>query len=432
MSDYELGAPIAHGGFGIVYAVRRQQDGWPGVAKYLIQGYSPDDRKRFDREVRIQARLEHKNIVPIVHMDMGADPPWFVMPRARQNLRDYFQTANVDARLERFREALQGMVHAHDNGVIHRDLKPENILVFNGNPSYAAVGDFGLGRLIDRDTPTLTSTNIGMGTLEYMAPEQYTNAKDADERSDVFSLGKILYEVLTLRVPYTVDLSIVQLRRFVYVIQRAINPDPDHRYQSVKEMLADVTRMMDDWKRYQPLELVPNLVRRATANGQLHQTAVDELLQCILDNTDDVKLLLEQLPNLPDVVIAALVRKYPDAFKIILAAYDIQVESGVSFEYCDVVATFYEKVFNNTTNHDIKSLILKRLARLGAWNNRWYVGGVFGTIVNKLDDDALILEVVELLSKDSRIAAFCQPYLNDGRCPKPIRDFYKNRSKSAS
>lgn len=114
-------------------------------------------------------------MVPILGVKLDAEPPWFAMPRANMSLRDHLNRHGGDEEsVWIVQEIAHGLQHAHENGVIHRDLKPENVLFFSDedNEPYVAVSDFGLGRLISRDSPSLTDTNIRMGTVEYMAPEQ--------------------------------------------------------------------------------------------------------------------------------------------------------------------------------------------------------------------------------------------------------------------
>ena len=120
--------------------------------------------------------------------------------------------------------------------MIHRDIKPENILVFNGD--HVVVSDFGLGKRIDPNSPDwgLTVTGESLGTLEYVAPEQLRSFADEDPRSDVYSLGKVLYYCLTGKVPYPeIDLDLVDVRHGL-IIQQCTEEDINKRCQSVDEL----------------------------------------------------------------------------------------------------------------------------------------------------------------------------------------------------
>ncbi|MFC1552767.1 protein kinase family protein, partial [Candidatus Latescibacterota bacterium] len=167
MATYKFHESIGGGGFGVVYEATRINDKWRCAAKFLKKDYSDKDLHRFKREVKILTQLNHPNIVPIMGMKLSADPPWFIMPLAILNLRQYLEDNRGEENLWVFKDVAYGIEHAHNNGVIHRDLKPENILFFNEDDAYAAVSDFGLGCRIERDTPPITSSHIAMGTIQY-------------------------------------------------------------------------------------------------------------------------------------------------------------------------------------------------------------------------------------------------------------------------
>lgn len=124
----------------------------------------------------------------------------FAMPIATGNLRPRLGQTASDHELafSYFEQILAAIEHAHQNGIVHRDLKPENVLFLAGLfDDYPVISDFGLGRLLDRDTTTLTQAGGLFVTFGYAAPEQYSDAPNADARSDIYSLGVLLREMLT-------------------------------------------------------------------------------------------------------------------------------------------------------------------------------------------------------------------------------------------
>jgi len=190
---------------GIVYRAWDRVSGAPVALKLLQDGTS---RARFEREAATLARLDHPNLVGYVAHGAPLDrEPWLAM--------EWLEGVSLEERLARgmlsLREILDlaggvaaGLASAHAQGVVHRDLKPSNIFLVDGDAARAKVLDFGLGRAL-ADSESLTKTGALMGTLEYMAPEQATDAKHVDARADVFSLGVILYEALTGTSPFEGD-----------------------------------------------------------------------------------------------------------------------------------------------------------------------------------------------------------------------------------
>lgn len=129
MATYQFHNELGRGGFGVVYEAERENDGWACAAKTLRPRASQRETRRFHREVRLQAKLNHPHIVPIVALNLEDNPPWFIMPLAQENLRDHLERVGVgEERLWIFDQVAAGIEHAHSNGVIHRDIKPVRML----------------------------------------------------------------------------------------------------------------------------------------------------------------------------------------------------------------------------------------------------------------------------------------------------------------
>jgi len=433
MAKYQFGDVIGRGGFGEVLEGKRVEDGWQCAIKRLSVSADEEDRKRFYREVRMQAQLRHKNVVPIIGYNLKDDPPWFVMPRALFSLREYLTNHKGENELWIIYEIAAGIGHAHNNGVIHRDLKPENILFFQdqNNQLYVAVGDFGLGRFVTRDSPSLTQTNIRMGTIEYMAPEQYTDAKNVDPRADIYALGKVLYEILTGEIPYPeMDYSKVP-RKFIYIIQKACQNNREERYRSIKEMINDLDVITQEERLLtKPAEVIRDEVRAILEEQDFSASKIEKLARLLMENTDDNEVLTRILPELPDPILQSLIKNHISMFTTVFKAYDEAVSGALPFEYCDVVTDFYEKVFFWTDSDEVKVMIIKRLPNLGHSHNRWHVGIVFARIVSKINDPSLILAVKDVLQSDNDMAAWCKEYLDDYSLPSGIREALKKLSSS--
>lgn len=208
---YEILKKIDKGGQGIVYQALQLSTKRKVAIKVLLHGHHADSeqRRRFQREIETLAQLPHPNIVPIFHADLTKDGrQFYVMDYVRgSRLDEYVQTqrAQVEQIVKLFIGVCDAMHYAHEHGVVHRDLKPQNILVDNGGQVH--ILDFGLARTmaVGVDSQLTESLHV-MGTLRYLSPEQAGRDPGAiDRRTDVYSLGVILYTLLTGVTPYDTD-----------------------------------------------------------------------------------------------------------------------------------------------------------------------------------------------------------------------------------
>jgi eukaryotic-like serine/threonine-protein kinase len=202
---YELGRVLGRGGMATVYLARDLRDGREVALKALHQLCSPSAAERFRREMTIAASLTHPRIVPLLDSGSCSGLLYYVMP--------FIDGESLFARLERERrlaladalaitaDVADALGYAHARGFLHRDLKPENILLAGG---HALVTDFGLALAMDSVEHTkLTETGAVVGTIYYMSPEQLREDRHLDQRTDVYSLGCVVYEMLTGGPPFT-------------------------------------------------------------------------------------------------------------------------------------------------------------------------------------------------------------------------------------
>jgi predicted Ser/Thr protein kinase len=203
--DYELQQEIGRGGMGVVYRAQQASLGREVAVKMILRGQlaSQADRERFEAEAQAAARLDHPGIVPVYEVGEIDSRPYFSMKHVRgttlaQRLAEGPLPPREAARM--LATVARAIHFAHMRGVLHRDLKPSNILLDeHGEPH---VTDFGLAKQIT-DAATLTKTGAVLGTPAYMAPEQAAGARgQVGPRSDVYSLGVILYHMLTGRPPF--------------------------------------------------------------------------------------------------------------------------------------------------------------------------------------------------------------------------------------
>ncbi len=249
---------LGQGGMGIVYKARQRSLDRMVALKVMPPEASrePGFAERFTREARTLARLQHANIVG-VH-DFGvADGLYFLLMEyvdglnLRQAMREGKLTAHEAlAIVPQICDALQ---YAHEQGVVHRDVKPENILI--DRAGRVRIADFGLAKIVQRTPVDVTLTRAGqvMGTLHYMAPEQYRTPDSVDHRADIYSLGVVFYEMLTGELPlgsFPPPSSRAGVdARLDGVVLRALESERDRRWQSASDVKTQVSAIADDEAR---------------------------------------------------------------------------------------------------------------------------------------------------------------------------------------
>lgn len=218
VGSYRIEGVLGRGGMAVVYAARQQNPDRQVALKLLYPGpITPQMGRRFQREAMLMGRLQHPGIVQIFEAGMEDVPapegglqrlPFIAMERVHGPRLDQYlkrDELSIPQRLGIFVQICNAVGHAHGRGVLHRDLKPANILLDeNGHPK---ITDFGIARsLLSEDSSTpLTTTGQILGSLPYMSPEQLAgDPRRIDQRSDIYSLGVILYEILTGRRPFEV------------------------------------------------------------------------------------------------------------------------------------------------------------------------------------------------------------------------------------
>jgi serine/threonine protein kinase len=217
---YRLDQRLAAGGMGVVYKGELVAINKPVAIKFLHDALAaiPDLVKRFQREATAMSRLAHPNIVSVIDSGLAGGVPFLVMDFVSgRSLADVLNEGPMPATRAAglARQILSGVKHAHGSHVVHRDLKPDNIILLDGvEGDFVKILDFGLAKVLrgeDSGATQLTNTGFALGTPGYMSPEQ-ARGVEADERSDLYSVGVILYHMVTGRKPFVADSPLAVLR----------------------------------------------------------------------------------------------------------------------------------------------------------------------------------------------------------------------------
>lgn len=418
----------------MVYRVVRVEDGASYAAKVLADAYrgDPDVVARFRREVGFQQGLEHPNIMRIISSHLDDDPPWFVLPLARGSLLDVVLAGMSEADIEAmFGVLLSAMEYAHGRGVLHRDLKPENVLVMEDGTF--CVSDFGLGKNLLGASTILTKTTIGAGSFPYAAPEQARDLASADFRSDIYSLGKLLQAALTRELPVLYDDPNVPAK-YRFFINKCTEQRPQDRFQSVADAASAFDQVRRGIERPEaPREELDRIVgewRVAAGDARLRLLRdLDALLQ---RHSENVGFYLDKVPWLPAELLEQYVRELPGDFRRMLGVYDEDVSGGLPFDYCDVVANFYRSIYSLTDDLPLRRRLLRRLVDMGAYHNRFYVGGVVAGILSTITETSEILMAADVLRQAGDRAAFFEGYARDLPIAAPIRDALRTAKRDTA
>ncbi|MFF0446152.1 Stk1 family PASTA domain-containing Ser/Thr kinase [Streptomyces sp. NPDC004609] len=268
---YELGSVLGRGGMAEVYLAHDTRLGRTVAVKTLRADLArdPSFQARFRREAQSAASLNHPAIVAVYdtgedYVD-GVSIPYIVMEYVDgSTLRELLHSGRrllPERTLEMTIGILQALEYSHRNGIVHRDIKPANVMLTR--TGQVKVMDFGIARAMGDSGMTMTQTSAVIGTAQYLSPEQ-AKGEQVDARSDLYSTGCLLYELLTVRPPFVGDSPVAVAYQHVReepqppstfdpeitpemdaIVLRALVKDPDYRYQSADEMRADIEACLD-------------------------------------------------------------------------------------------------------------------------------------------------------------------------------------------
>jgi serine/threonine protein kinase len=268
-SHYKIMQKLGEGGMGAVYLAEDTELRRKVALKFLPEDYinKPEIKARFKREAQAAAALNHPNIITIYEVGEAKEHSFIAMEYVEgKSLRELIDAKEIpfEKALKIFLQVCDGLSFAHQHGIIHRDIKPANIMV--DKYGRVKVLDFGLAKY--KGLTRLTREGTTMGTPHYMSPEQATS-QVIDHRSDIYSLGVVLYELLSGKLPFVGDYEAAILyaivhqkptpitkyrpdisRKIQQVIDKALEKDVQSRYQRIEDMLADLKI-----KEYQPTKV---------------------------------------------------------------------------------------------------------------------------------------------------------------------------------
>ncbi|MEE8561595.1 MAG: protein kinase, partial [Gemmatimonadota bacterium] len=280
LSDrYELEDVLGEGGMGTVYLARDRKHDRPVAIKTIHPDRTTKEvRKRFEREISITARLQHPHILPLLDSGVAGETLYYVMPFVEgESLQQRLGREGclpLEEALQIAREVASALGYAHGRGVVHRDIKPGNIMLAGGS---AVVTDFGIAKAIaEAGGERVTQAGLTMGSPAYMSPEQSSGERPVDGRSDIYSLGCVLYEMLAGEPPFTGQSPLAVIARSIReeapplrskaegvppevegAVHKALAKAPEDRFQTAEAFAQALT----------PKAIAPPTALEAFVNG---------------------------------------------------------------------------------------------------------------------------------------------------------------------
>jgi len=263
LGRYEIIGELGQGAMGIVYKAKDPLIDRTVAIKTISLNLPPEEKEeyeaRFYQEARAAGRLSHPNIVTIYDVGKSGDIAYiameFLQGRELRDILDEYPLLPIDQVLDIVVQVAQGLAYAHEHGIVHRDVKPANIMIVRDG--HAKITDFGIARMAS--SSIRTQTGMVLGSPKHMSPEQITG-KPIDQRTDIFSLGVMLYEMLAGQVPFNgenINTIMYQILNAAppplntlnpavpdalnLIVAKALAKSPDDRYRNAREF-ADALR----------------------------------------------------------------------------------------------------------------------------------------------------------------------------------------------
>lgn len=348
-------------------------------------------RRRFRREITILTKfteLKHPNIIPIIESRYIEDcnEYWYLMPYASSNLHDFIKkynnSLNTETRLALFSQILDAIELAHSLDILHRDLSAYNVLLNSKNQVW--VSDFGLGKDYTNLSNQGYSAVPGYGSLLYVAPEQQDNLENATTRSDVFSLGKLLYFILTGKDPRTTDDS----KLFSSLINKATLSDPAGRYQDAIHFKNEFLKYKSLYEKVSvsPIRTVSDLVlhKKDFSWMEFHEVVLKaesyehiyydflDPISVVLSTTDKIESYISVIGNDIEKVTKLYVEKLNECYNTV----------GWPFSSLNSFGYFLLRLFESTADYPrCRLILLKELWYIAANKEQWTIQDIIVNLI---------------------------------------------------
>jgi serine/threonine protein kinase len=400
---YKVVEAIGIGGMGVVLRVLNLRAREEVALKYC-NAVDQEQVRRFAREIRFMAAIEHEHVMPVLTENLSFSPPYFTMPLADHSIETE-ATAGLSAEeaLEVFKQICLGVQAIHNVNGTHRDIKPGNALRMPDGK--VRLSDLGLMKLEPRDSTTLTQTSAFVGTRVYCAPEQLLpgGSRDADARTDIYLLGKTLYQLLTGEFPALMDTAKLP-NGLGYIVEKATRERPEQRYQSVGNLMDAIEGVL----LAQGPGVAPELAFAAAIQeaqvlvdqGRYVQSNLERILTVYCEFTGDSNLLIRQFEQIPNRVLLVIAANEVGPVERVLYLYRDALYEAIDrfdFSYAEVVAKKLNSVFSKSRTPTIKAISVQGTLIASVKRNRWAAMDVFDAMLTSVSDANEALSIADAL-----------------------------------
>lgn len=401
---YEVVEVFPAGGMGCVYRVQTSTSNEYAL-KVCIHD-DPDLRRRFVREVRLMKRVKHSHVIDVIDSGLEHDPPYFLMPVAKGSLLDEISELSADeiSAIAAFKQICEGVQAIHNSDVVHRDLKPANALRMSDGR--VVVSDLGLAKPSDRDTTVLTQTQAIVGTEAYLAPEQKIpdGSRRADVRTDIYQLGRTLYQLVSGKYPGLVDMSVLS-PGIGRIVRRATQEDPGARFQSVAELMDAIAgyELSKDPKRNvaASIQELSNRISERVASGEYRSNELSKLMLLFVEAKGiDKETYANLFDEIPERLLPTLASESSELLAEALTYYVECLDETAgsnTFSYGEFVADRMRTIFLNSQNPETRCAAVEAAMTVAVKLNRFAAMGIFDSMVKSIRDDATAYAVADML-----------------------------------
>ena len=297
-----------------------------------------------------------------------------------------------------FNNIFEGVSYLHKQGIFHRDLKPENILMNTDDD--LVIGDFSIVTEIDAITTRITYTGEGLGTAFYASPEQMNNLKNVDQRSDIYSLGKMILECFTESpninsydpnyLPIPID----------YVFERSTKHSKEERYNNIDEMRNSFDSAIETMLDTQDKNSINNILNKFNIQFDevVSKKDVDSLIKFLIEAINNPDSIREILMQIPPYIFKIMVENHKENTKKIIKIFkDHVLGQGWPWGYTDDIADKCKDFFNVIEDNEIKAFLIYIIIKIGISHNRFHVINIAKDILRNIKDPAESFVITENL-----------------------------------